>query len=287
MRDAAIDTHRSAARGADRSRSAGAPRLDDLVGEGPVSRTAPGRGGITSAAIAAQRLGGGRSSRGPARGPGRSGALTRLRGRLPRIRPLKALTIAAFGVALVGIVANAMVFQRSSHVPPVFGLGRSADAMPDAAARTAAAVPAPAAPAPIEKTGTIASVIAAPEAAPPVAPTGATPRPAPIHHAAPKVHHDETAAKPDATVAKAAHPRPGHPAGAKVVSKSDAKVDPVARLLAGTAHPAPAIAKAPAKPAATTGATPPAKTAAAAPAPHHRLAQKTSGESAKPAGKTE
>ncbi len=325
MRDAAIDTHRSPARGSGRARAAGAPPLDDMVGEGPVSRGAPRRGGITSAAVAAQRLGGGRSPDAAARGRRGPGLAARFYGRLPRIRPLKALTVAAFGVALVGIVANAMVFQRGHHPSPLFGLGRSVDGTSDAAERTAAAVPAPAVPAPVENTGTILPTVAAPvDPAPPAA--AAPPKPAPVHHAAAKVHREEaSASKPAGPTA--AHPRPGRPAQAKAEAKPDAKpepkVDPVARLLAGPAHPAkpdvkaapaakpdakaapvagatpaakvaPAVkahgvsdAKAEPKPAAAGEAARPAKVAAAAPHPHHRLAATAPAEGAKPAAEAE
>ena len=233
-----------------------------------MTRPAPRRAAATSAAIAAQRLGGGRAARGAAGVQRGAGVLARFRGRLPRIRPLKALTVAAFGVALVGIVANAMVFQRSSHPSPLFGLGRSVDGASDAAQRSAAALPPPPQPVPVEKTGTIPAApaipAAAPDPAPPVA-AGVASKPAPVHHAA-ALHHEE--AKPKPPAAAAAHPRPGRVETAKVEPKTEAKADPVAKLLAGTAHPA--------------------KTApGATPHPHHRVAEKAPGDGATPAARTE
>ncbi len=290
MRDAAIDTHRSPARGSGRSRAAGAPPLDDMVGEGPVSRGTPRRGGITSAAVAAQRLGGGRSA---ARGRAGPGLVARFYGRLPRVRPLKALTVAAFGVALVGIVANAMVFQRGHHPSPLFGLGRSVDGAPDAAG-TAAALPAPPVPAPVEKTGTIPPAPAAPVEAPPPAAAPA-PSPAPAHHAAARVHREDVPAPRSAAATAMAHPRPGHaaPAHAKAEprpEKSEAGADPVAKLLAGEARPAKPEAKPGSKPdakPAAAAASPRSAKVAAAPSlhPHHRPAATASA--GKPAPEAE
>lgn len=302
MREAAIDTHRSTARGA-RSRTGGAPPLDDLIGEGPIGRNAPRRGGVSSAAIAAQRLGGGRSAGRAAQSRREKRFSTMVRARLPRIRPLKALTIAAFGVALVGIVANAMIFQRGHRPAPLFGLGHTIDGASDAAQRTAAALPPPAPPVPAEKTGTIptplsaAAVPAAP--AEPAQPVVAAPKATPEHHA-PKIHHEESAKpKAEGVATATAHPRPGHPAVAKAEHRSAAKVDPVAQLLAGEPHTAATdvkakpVAKPPVK--AEAKATAPAeparaaKAAAVAPAAHlhHHVAEKASAETAKPAAQTD
>ena len=213
---------------------------------------------------------------------------------------MKALTVAAFGVALVGIVANAMVFQRGHHPSPLFGLGRSVDGSSDAAQLTAAALPAPVPPVPVERTGTIPQAAAAPvDLGPPA--IAATPRPAPVHHAAAKVLHESGSTPKAADAARAgAHPRPGHPAGAhvtvgsKVEAKAAAKADPVAKLLAGASHPATAQAKA----SPTGKAAPAARSApagqsnaetAASPAshPHHRLAATAPADGGKPASRTE
>lgn len=219
LRDAAIDSHPQPGRGNARPRTSGAPALEGMLGEGvsprgpkPVSR----QGRVSSAAVAARRLGGGRVLGGGR--PGDPGLLMRLRARLPRIRPLRAFTVSVFSIALVGIVANAMVMQRGHHAAPLFGLGGSVDGQPDAAQRTVAVAPLPVS-APVDHTGTIAPFLSpAPVSAPadfgpPVA--VATAKPTPIHHVAAKPHHQDdiggllTGTAPD----PATHRRPGHPAG--------------------------------------------------------------------------
>ena len=236
LRDAAIDPHRQSGRGAARARSAGAPPLDGLLGEGTASRVAQPvarKSAMTSAAIAAQRLGGGRTAAAALAGGRRRaepGVVSRLRSRFPRIRPLKLLTTAVFSVALVGIVANAMVFQRGRHPAPLFG--QSAEGQGEAVNHAAATAAAPA-PAPVERTGSVPSASPAPAAAPaPVAAPAA--RPTPIHRAATRPHPEDRAgavpgAKPPAASAEARHPRPGHVAkptvpDAKLAAHGDAKL---------------------------------------------------------------
>lgn len=231
MRDAAIESHPQPGRGNARPRSSGAPPLEGMLGEG-VSPRAPKpasrQGRIPSAAVAAKRLGGGRVLGGGRQGD--PGLLMRLRARLPRIRPLRALTVSVFSIALVGIVANAMVLQRGHHAAPLFGLGGSVDGQTDAAQRTVAVAPLPI-PAPADHTGTIAPApMPAPAAdfGPPVA--IATPKPMPIHHVAARPHQDGigdllAGTAPD----PATHRRPGHPAG----KPQSSHADPAAAL----AHP--------------------------------------------------
>ena len=283
LRDAAIDPHRSSGR-APRSRTAGAPPLDGLLDEAPGARGARGPakpGRMTSAAIAAQRLGGGRNvamSVAKARRRAAPGLLARLRGRLPRVRPLRALTISAFAVALVGIVANAMVFQHGRHPAPLFGLGRSLDGQVDADRQ--AATPVPSAPVPAERTGSVPPPAPAPAAVEPApAPVAAKPAPAavpPAHHAAgAKPRHEDgigslLAAKPGP---HAAHPRPGAAAAAahRAELKAAEKTKPQAEAAAADRRAA-ADAAAILKPARAHGTA-----AAAHPRPHARPA----GEAAK------
>ena len=236
MRDAAIDPLRQPGRGAARPRTAGAPPLDGVLDDGMGPRGQKGsarQGRATSAAIAAQRLGGGRNvalSVAQARRRAAPGLLSRLRARLPRIRPLRALAVAAFGIALVGIVANAMVFQHGRHPAPLFGLGRSIDGQPEVGQQAAAPslpAPVPVSP-PVERTGSTTPPAPSPAAVEPD-PVAVAPKPvpaAPVHRAAaPKARHEEArhedgigamlAAKP------AAHPRPGQ--AVKAAAKPAAK----------------------------------------------------------------
>lgn len=261
LRDAAIDPLRQPGRGPSRARSFGAPPLDGVADEGLGSRRrAPsGRqpGGEASASVAARRLGGGRAAPAFGETPQDGGMVGRagwLNGRLPRVRPLKALTVVAFAVSLVGILANAMVFQRGRQAGPLFGLGRSIDGQADAAPPRAVAPP-PAAPSvlmgPAERTG----AISAPMASPPV-PQAAPAKPAVTLPAAPKPHRSDPVAaapgdggpsKPRAVAEH--HPRPGH--AAKPVPRTAADPsDPVAKLLARTAHPPKAEPVEAARPAA-------------------------------------
>ena len=259
MRDAAIDPLRQSGRGGARVRSSGAPSLDGMVDERPAprgSKTGAARvGGVmTSAAIAAQRLGGRRGGPSVARGRSTPGALARLRGRLPRIRPFKALTVGVFSVALVGIVANAMVFQRGRHPAPLFGLGHSVEGAPDPAQQAAASPPP--APVPVEPTGTIAPPAAPVPAAPPAA--AAAPASAP-RHAAAKRREDGIGGLIKAVApSAAAHPRPGRPASRPATAD------------AAATHP---------RPAARPEAKPDVK-----PRPEHRArAEATAAADARPA----
>ncbi len=239
LRDAAIDSHPQPGRGAARPRTAGAPPLEGMLGEGVSPRgpkPASRQNRVASAAVAARRLGGGRAlGRGER---GEPGLVTRLRSRLPRIRPFKALTVSVFSIALVGIVANAMVFQRGRHPAPLFGLGGSVDGQPDAAQRTVAVAPPPA-PAPAaDHTGTISPALTPVPAqtldlAPPVA--IAAPKPVPTHHvAAPKPHRQDGIGGllAGTAPASATHRRPGHPAAKPEASHADA-----ATAAAALAHP--------------------------------------------------
>ncbi len=271
LRDAAIDPLRQPARGAARPRPAGAPSLDGLLDDGAPSRAArpvARRTAIGSAAIAAQRLGGRTAAaalRG-ARGPAEPGLVARLRARLPKVRPFKALTIATFSLALVGIVANAMVLQRGRHPAPLFGLGQSAEDPAEGAPSRSAALPPPPAAAPVERTGSLAPPAApALDPAPPAAPVPAAHAPARPHRAEPAA----APAKPLAHALAKPHPRPGHASGttvgaAKPAAHADGKAKPAATasapdrraateaaaILAHPGHAAPAkgTASAPARP---------------------------------------
>ena len=119
MRDAAIDTPRQA------QRSGTGRRNSSLPGAAP-----------TSAAVAAQRLGGGRTraGAGPRQSDGRGqsrairdqpSAFSRLRTRLTPLVSYKAVGGAAFSLVLIGIVANAVWFQRGRHPAPLFGAGQT------------------------------------------------------------------------------------------------------------------------------------------------------------------
>ena len=120
MRDAAIDTPRQAQR------------------SGTVRRNpSPSGAAPTSAAVAAQRLGGGRTraGTGPRQTDGRGQwretrdaprAFSRLRGRLAPLISYKAVGAAAFSLVLIGIVANAVWFQRGRHPAPLFATGQTA-----------------------------------------------------------------------------------------------------------------------------------------------------------------
>ncbi len=289
MRDAALDPLRPTLRGATRPRSSGAPPLDGMLGEGLSPRSpkpAARSNGPTSAAIAAQRLGGGRGA--ASRRRNEPGIAERLKARLPRIRPFKILAVSAFSIALVGIVANAMIFQHGHHPAPLFGLGRSIDGQPDAL-RTVGEPPAPVAtpavPAPLQP-----AALAPPPSAPPVvvdpAPRAAAPVGLkPIHHTAAKPQPaDAIGGLLSASSAPVAHPRPGAVASkpksvvaAKPVAKPDHKVKPadgsaaLARTDAAhhvasgkTAHPRPhakpEFGKAPASGKTEAAAKPTAKT---------------------------
>ena len=274
LRDAAIDPHRQSGRGAARARSAGAPPLDGMLGEGSASRVAQPvarKSAMTSAAIAAQRLGGGRTAAAALAGGRRRaepGFVSRLRSRFPKVRPLKLLTTSIFSVALVGIVANAMVFQRGRHPAPLFGVGQPGDGPGEAAPRAASAAPATA-PAPAERTGSVPPVPVAPvvEAPAPVAAPAA--RPAPVHRAAARPHREDRAAtlpgtKPPPSTAEARHPRPGHVAKAalpepKLAGHGDAKPHAAAASAPADRHAASEAAAilahpAPARHAASDGA---------------------------------
>ena len=216
-----------------------------MLGEGlgPRSNKSAARtSGPSSAAIAAQRLGGGRAA--AARRRSEPGFAARLKARLPRIRPFKVLTVSAFSIALVGIVANAMIFQRGHHPAPLFGLGRSVDGQPEAAppsvVERSAPVATPAVPAPREP-----AALAPPPPAPPVV-VDPTPRaaaavpPKPVHHAAPKPHQvDAIGGLLSAAPKPAAHPRPG-----AVASKPSAAAKPAPVTdAAGTASHAKPVTK--------------------------------------------
>ncbi len=245
MRDAALDPLRQSGRAPRRPRPSGAPPLDGVAGEGlsprvvkPVARD----NGPTSAAIAAQRLGGGRAA---ARRRDAPGLVARLRERLPHIRPFKVLTVSAFSIALVGIVANAMVFQRGHHPAPLFGLGRSIDGQPATPPQSVAERPAPVTSPAVDRTGTgtVAPAASAPAAVDPA------PRPVePAPRSAPAVHHAAKTRDPDAidsllssAAPAAAHPRPGH-----VAVKGAAKGDAAIKAAPTSASAAPAD-KAPAR----------------------------------------
>ena len=229
LREAAIDPLRHPGRGPARPRTAGAPPLDGVLDEGVTARGAKGsgrQGKASSAAIAAQRLGGGRNvalSVAQARRRAEPGLLARMRGRMPRVRPLRAVTISVFSLALVGIVANAMVFQHGRHPAPLFGLGRSIDGQPEVGQQAAAPAPAPL---PAERTGSLA---------PPPAPAVVEPRPeavapkpvAPVHRAAvPKPRHEDGIGSllAPGSAAPVAHPRPGSATAQKApVRRSEPK----------------------------------------------------------------
>jgi hypothetical protein len=243
LRDAALDPLRPTLRGANRSRSSGPPPLDGMLGEGispRPSKSSSRKSGPTSAAIAAQRLGGGRVA--ATRRRDDPGFVGRLRARLPRIRPFKLLTVSAFGVALVGIVANAMVFQHGHHPAPLFGFGGSIDgraepvqhAAAEPSAAASAPVPAPAAPIPAVNPPIVApppvpSVVVdpVPRAAP------AAPKPIVAHHTAPKPHGTDAIGNLLSTAApsSAAHPRPGHVAAKAASAASPSGSQEAAHLL--------------------------------------------------------
>lgn len=218
LRDAALDPLHSAVRGSSRAKPSGAPPLDSMLGEGLSPRPAKPAArakGPSSAAIAAHRLGGGRAAAGRRRAE--PGLAARLAARLPRVRPFKLLTVSAFSIALVGIVANAMIFQRGHHPAPLFGLGRSIDGQPEAAqpsvAERSTTVAPPATPAPLDR-----AALAPPPPAPPAVVDPAprlpaapvAPKPNLVHHAAPKPHQvDAIGGLLSAATVTQPHPRPG------------------------------------------------------------------------------
>ena len=141
MRDAAIPSNRQPRRGG-------------------TGRSAPERprGDLSSAEVAAQRLGGdlGRST-GRTGGPARRTATARRWGIPPvlkRVRPVKALTTVVFSAALVGIVANAVLFQKGLHTGTPFDILHGLPARPPAAPEKVAA----------SDPGSTGAVAAAPEA---------------------------------------------------------------------------------------------------------------------------
>ncbi len=138
MRDAAIDPLRPARRS----------------GAGPGN---PAFGGVTSsAAIAARRLGGHQATPSQSRGP--DGLLAGILSRTSRIRPWKALATGLFSLTLVGIVANAVVFQKGRHPAPLLGTSQAVPAGQREAAATRTLDP-PAAPAPPPaRSGPVAAV---------------------------------------------------------------------------------------------------------------------------------
>ena len=120
MRDAAIDTPRQAQRSGTGRRNAN-----------------PSGAAPTSAAVAAQRLGAGRTRAGavPRQSGGRGqwreiradpSAFSRLKARFAPLISLKAVGGAAFSLVLIGIVANAVWFQRGRHPAPLFATGQTA-----------------------------------------------------------------------------------------------------------------------------------------------------------------
>ena len=277
LRDAAIDPHRQSGRGAARARSAGAPPLDGMLGEATASRVAQPvarKSAMTSAAIAAQRLGGGRTAAAALAGGRRRaepGVVSRLRSRFPKVRPLKLLTTSIFSVALVGIVANAMVFQRGRHPAPLFGVGQSGDGQGEAPPRAASAAPAPA---PAERTGSVPPPPVAPVAEPTAPVAAPAARPAPVHRAA-RPHQEDRAAtlpgtKQPTPTAEARHPRPGHAIkpgapDAKLAAHGDAKPRTAAASAPADRHGASEAAAILAHPA-------PTHPAAAHPAAAHAVA---------------
>lgn len=83
---------------------------------------------MSSAAVAARRLGGGHRATAPGSHES-DGLLSRMLSRASRIKPFKALATVLFSLTLVGIVANAVVFQKGRHPAPLLGTSQAVPAV--------------------------------------------------------------------------------------------------------------------------------------------------------------
>ena len=172
-----------------------------MAGEGPLSRgsrDAPRRGGVTSAAVAAQRLGGGRAAgarprrhpasgarllRAPAahqaaQGPDRSG---------PSASPWSASSPTPW-------CSNAAIIRRHCSA----SAARSTALRMRRSAPPSWSLPAPAVPAPVERTGTIPPAPAAPLEPGAARRRGGAEAPRPVHHAAAKIQREDVREAPRA-----------------------------------------------------------------------------------------